>query len=69
MQKTIQLHNFYDQKIKKVSEGKVVNKLFEGQWKYYHQASKNIMTTENYSKVSSMDCVPFYISGKVAEIN
>jgi antitoxin component YwqK of YwqJK toxin-antitoxin module len=39
---------FYDQNKNKVSEGKVVNKLFEGQWKYYHQASKNIMTTENY---------------------
>ena len=40
---------FYDQGKNKVSEGKVVNKLFEGQWKYYHKASKTIMTIENYT--------------------
>ena len=59
---------FYDQNKNKVSEGKVVNKLFEGQWKYYHQASKNMMTTENYSKgkLDGLRTV-FYISGKVAE--
>ncbi|MFV8362655.1 toxin-antitoxin system YwqK family antitoxin [Flavobacterium sp. ZT3P35] len=59
---------FYDQNKNKVSEGKVVNKLFEGQWKYYHQASKNIMTTENYNKgkLDGLRTV-FYISGKVAE--
>lgn len=59
---------FYDQNKNKVSEGKVVNKLFEGQWKYYHQASKNIMTMENYSKgkLDGLRTV-FYISGKVAE--
>jgi antitoxin component YwqK of YwqJK toxin-antitoxin module len=69
MQKTIQpTQFFYDQNKNKVSEGKVVNKLFEGQWKYYHQASKNIMTTENYSKgkLDGLRTV-FYISGKVAE--
>lgn len=59
---------FYDQKNNKVSEGKVVNKLFEGQWKYYHLASKNTMTTENYSKgkLEGLRTV-FYSSGKVAE--
>jgi antitoxin component YwqK of YwqJK toxin-antitoxin module len=31
----------------KVSEGKVIDKLFTGEWKYYHQASK-VMTLENY---------------------
>ena len=51
-----------------MSEGKVVNKLFEGQWKYYHLASKNIMTIENYSKgkLEGLRTV-FYPSGKVAE--
>ncbi len=39
---------FYDQRKNKVSEGKQVNKLFEGQWKYYHQNSKEVMTIENY---------------------
>jgi antitoxin component YwqK of YwqJK toxin-antitoxin module len=59
---------FYDQNKNRVSEGKVVNKLFEGQWKYYHQASKNIMTTENYvkGKLEGLRTV-FYISGKIAE--
>ena len=59
---------FYDQKGNKVSEGKVVNKLFEGQWTYYHQNAKTIMTTENYSKgkLQGLRTV-FYGSGKVAE--
>ena len=59
---------FYDQNKNKVSEGKVVNKLFEGQWKYYHQASPAIMTTENYSKgkLEGLRTV-FYLSGKIAE--
>ncbi|QIH38105.1 hypothetical protein G7A72_04505 [Flavobacterium sp. Sr18] len=59
---------FYDQNKNKVSEGKVVNKVFEGQWKYYHLASKNIMTTEHYSKgkLEGLRTV-FYLSGKIAE--
>jgi antitoxin component YwqK of YwqJK toxin-antitoxin module len=59
---------FYDQNKNKVSEGKVVNKLFEGQWKYYHHASKNSMTLENYvnGKLEGLRTV-FYISGKIAE--
>lgn len=59
---------FYDQSKNKVSEGKVVNKLFEGQWKYYHKASKTIMTIENYNKgkLEGMRSV-FYPSGKIAE--
>ncbi len=59
---------FYDQDKNKVSEGKVVNKQFEGQWKYYHQASKAIMTIENYSKgkLEGLRSV-FYLSGKIAE--
>lgn len=59
---------FYDQNKNKVSEGKVVNKVFEGQWNYYHLASKNIMTTENYSKgkLEGLRTV-FYLSGKIAE--
>lgn len=59
---------FYDQGKNKVSEGKVINKLFEGQWKYYHLSSKNIMTTENYvkGKLEGLRTV-FYLSGKIAE--
>lgn len=59
---------FYDQKSNKVSEGKLINKLFEGTWKYYHQDSKTIMTIENYSKgkLQGLRTV-FYANGKVAE--
>lgn len=59
---------FYDQNKNKVSEGKVVNKLFEGEWKYYHQASPAVMTIENYSKgkLNGLRSV-FYPNGKIAE--
>ncbi|CCG53266.1 Protein of unknown function precursor [Flavobacterium indicum GPTSA100-9 = DSM 17447] len=38
----------FDQKGNKVSEGLVVNKVYEGEWKYYHKESKDIMTIEFY---------------------
>ena len=59
---------FYDQNKNKVSEGKVVNKLFEGEWKYYHYASPSVMTTENYKngKLDGLRTV-FFSNGKVAE--
>jgi antitoxin component YwqK of YwqJK toxin-antitoxin module len=50
-----------------VSEGKVLNKLFEGSWKYYHQASKIVMTTENYKTESWRFTICFYPNGKIAE--
>ncbi|SHH02088.1 MORN repeat variant [Flavobacterium micromati] len=59
---------FYDQNSNKVSEGKLLNKLFEGEWKYYHQDSKTTMTIENYNKgkLQGLRTV-FYVNGKVAE--
>lgn len=59
---------FYDKNKNKVSEGKVINKLYEGQWKYYHKASKSIMAIENYSKgkLEGLRSV-FYPNGKIAE--
>ncbi|TDD98469.1 toxin-antitoxin system YwqK family antitoxin [Flavobacterium cellulosilyticum] len=58
----------YDQLKNKVSEGKVVDKLSEGKWIYYHKASKNIMSTEFYSKgkLEGLRSV-FYPSTKIAE--
>jgi antitoxin component YwqK of YwqJK toxin-antitoxin module len=41
---------FFDQKGNKVSEGKMINKVHEGQWKYYHKESPVIMAIENYKK-------------------
>lgn len=59
---------FYDQNKNKVSEGKVVNKLFEGEWKYYHQAATTVMTIENYKngKLEGLRSV-YFPSGKIAE--
>jgi antitoxin component YwqK of YwqJK toxin-antitoxin module len=59
---------FFDQKGNQVSEGVVKNKLFEGQWKYYHQESKDIMTLENYKngKLNGVRKV-FYKANKLAE--
>lgn len=44
---------FYNQRKNKVSEGKLVNKQFEGEWKYYHEDVPIIMTSE------------FYVNGKL----
>jgi antitoxin component YwqK of YwqJK toxin-antitoxin module len=59
---------FFDPKKNKVSEGNIVNKAYEGEWKYYHEASPKIMTIEIYKggKLEGKRSV-FYISGKLAE--
>jgi antitoxin component YwqK of YwqJK toxin-antitoxin module len=59
---------FYNQNKNKVSEGKVVNKQFEGEWKYYHENLPSIMTSEFYvnGKLNGVRKV-FYKSGEVAE--
>lgn len=59
---------FYNQNKNKVSEGKVVNKQFEGDWKYYHEDLPSIMTLEPYvnGKLNGVRKV-FYKSGKIAE--
>lgn len=59
---------FYDQKKNKVSEGKEVGKVREGEWKYYHKASTVIMTLENYKngKLDGAKTV-YYPNAKVAE--
>ena len=59
---------FYDQKGNKVSEGKLVNKLPEGEWKYYHFESKQLMSQEFYKegKLEGVRKV-FYKDGVLAE--
>lgn len=61
---------FYDVNKNKISEGKVLNKLYEGLWIYYHKSSKVIMTSENY-KNGRLDGTKtiYFKSGKVAEIS
>jgi antitoxin component YwqK of YwqJK toxin-antitoxin module len=59
---------FYNQSKHKVSEGKLVNKKFEGEWKYYHEDLPSIMTSEQYAdgKLNGVRKV-FYKSGEIAE--
>ncbi len=59
---------FYDQQKNIVSEGKIVDRQYEGLWKYYHKASPAVMTTENYvgGKLEGKRSV-YYLSGKIAE--
>lgn len=59
---------FYDQKGNKVSEGTLANKLPEGEWKYYHFESKQLMSQEFY-KIGKLEGVRkvFYKDGTIAE--
>ena len=52
----------------KVSEGKLVNKVHEGEWKFYHLRSDTIMNLENYKngKLHGIKKV-FYNTGLIAE--
>ena len=61
---------FYDANKNKISEGKVLNKLYEGLWLYYHKGSTVIMTSENYigGNLDGTKTINFK-SGKVAEIS
>lgn len=59
---------FFDQKGYTVSEGRLLNKIPEGQWKYYHFESKSIMNIEFYKK-GTLDGNKkvFYPNGTIAE--
>lgn len=59
---------FYNQNKNKVSEGRLVNKKYEGEWKYYHEDLPSIMTLEFYvnGKLNGIRKV-FYKSGQLAE--
>lgn len=52
----------------KVSEGKLINKIHEGEWKFYHLRSDTIMNLENYKngKLHGTKKV-FYNTGLIAE--
>ena len=60
---------FYNQKGNKVSEGVLQNKVPEGEWKYYHFESDQLMSVENYKqgKLNGVKKV-FYKDGSVAEV-
>jgi len=59
---------FYDQKKNKVSEGKTVNRLNEGNWNYYHKGSIQLMKVENYKNGKlEGDQKIYFNDGKIAE--
>ena len=59
---------FLDPAGNKVSEGREVNHLQEGEWKYYHRNSKAVMSVEKYKegKLDGLRKV-FYDKGAIAE--
>lgn len=59
---------FYDQNKNKVSEGKEIGKARDGEWKYYHKASKVLMSVENYKsgKLEGLKTI-YYPNAQVAE--
>ena len=59
---------FLDPDGNKVSEGREVNHLQEGEWKYYHHKSKAVMSTEHYikGKLTGIRKV-FFKNGAIAE--
>lgn len=59
---------FFDLKGKKEGEGKEVNKLKEGEWKFYHPDGIAVMSVENYSKGKINGVRKTYFpDGKIAE--
>lgn len=59
---------FYDAEGKKLSEGKEVNRLREGEWKFYHPGKTAIMSTEQYSEGELTGTKKVYFpNGKIAE--
>lgn len=59
---------FFDAKGKKISEGKEVNKLREGEWKFYNEGTEKLISTETYvnGKINGVKKV-YFPGGKVAE--
>lgn len=62
---------FYNQTKHKVSEGKEVNHLYEGEWKYYHENLPDLMSVENYKagKLNGKRSVFYRGSGVPGEEN
>ncbi len=59
---------FFDAKGKKLSEGKEVNKLKEGEWKFYAEGTETLISTEPYSKGKLNGVKKVYFSnGNLAE--
>lgn len=59
---------FFDEKGKKMSEGKEVNKLREGEWKFYDAKTEKLLSAEPYvnGKINGIRKV-YFANGAVAE--
>ena len=59
---------FYTVKHNKVSEGNIIGRDYEGEWKYYHEDSPQVMTVEHYrnGKLEGARTV-YFPSGKIAQ--
>lgn len=56
--------SFYTTSGKKVSEGQMVGRLREGNWKFYHQDGKSILSTEHYvNGLINGKKLEYYING------
>jgi len=59
---------FFDAKGKKISEGKEVNKVREGEWKFYNEGTSTLLSTETYVKGKINGVKKVYLpTGKIAE--
>ncbi|MCR5861832.1 hypothetical protein LRS05_06625 [Flavobacterium sp. J372] len=59
---------FYGEKEKKTGEGREVNKIRQGEWKFYHPDGKTIMSVENYKDGKIIGTRKVYFpDGKIAE--
>lgn len=60
---------FFSSKGKLISEGMMNDKLFIGQWIYYHNKTKGVLMTENYNNKGLLEGekLVYYENGKLAE--
>ncbi len=62
---TVAQTTFYDQNKNIVSQGKTVNRLKEGEWKYFHKSSKDVLSVENYINGKLEGVRKVYFIGKI----
>ena len=60
---------FYTAKGNVIGEGKMCDKTYVGEWKYYHKDSKQLMSQEFYNNDGKLDGkkTVYYLSGSIAE--
>lgn len=65
---TVAMTVFFDKNKMIISQGKTINKLHEGEWKYFHDGTTALMITENYSKGKLIGSRKvFFLNQQIAE--